>query len=203
MSGLYTQKEKDRYENAISHMTMVLACLGFNLEDENFTDTPKRFVKYLQEYTKGEGNAEKHLQTGFAGTDNDYKGMVVQTNIPFRTICPHHLLPVIGRAHLGYIPTHRVTGLSKLTRIVQDVGCEKPRMQEEITDILADMLHKGLEAKGAIVVISAEHMCMAGRGVKAHDVPTLTSSVRGNFLVVPAAREEFFDLLRVAHIKGV
>jgi GTP cyclohydrolase IA len=74
-------------------------------------------------------------------------------------------------------------------------------MQEEITDILVDMLKEELEAKGAIVVISAEHMCMAGRGVEAHEVPTITSSVRGLLMQVPAAREEFFEMIRMSHVK--
>lgn len=194
-------KVSPKVVRATNAMRTVLEQLGMDLQDENFKDTPQRFVRYLQEYLNGDQNPEQLLRKGFSAPGHEYHGIVAQTNIPFRTICPHHLLPVVGKAHIGYIPTKRVVGLSKLTRIVHAVGVEKPRIQEEITDILADMLANELEAKGAIVVISAEHMCMAGRGVAAYEVPTLTSSVRGAFRDVPAARDEFFRLLQVSHVK--
>ena len=92
-------------------------------------------------------------------------------------------------------------GLSKLTRVVAAVGTEKPRLQEEITDILVDMLMGELGASGAIVVISAEHGCMFGRGVAANEVPTITSSVRGLLRTEAAARAEFFQLVSLSHIK--
>jgi len=195
------RKSQTPFMTAVLAMENVLHSLGLDLEDENFRDTPERFVRYLQEYLNGDQNPEHLLRTGFASPAHDYKGLIAQTNIPFRTICPHHLLPVVGKAHLGYIPNSQVVGLSKLTRIVHAVGVEKPRMQEEITDILVDMLQNELKAKGAIVVISAEHMCMAGRGVAAYEVPTITSSVRGVFRDVPAARDEFFRLLHLSHVK--
>lgn len=186
--------------DATTSMELVLRNLGFDLKDENFKDTPIRFVKYLQEYLGTDPEApEQVLRMSFSKAG--YKGIVAQTNIPFRTICPHHLLPVIGKAHIGYIPSETVVGLSKLTRVVELVGIGRPRMQEEITDILADMIHKELKAQGSIVVISAEHMCMAGRGVAAYEVPTITSSVRGLFRDVPAVRGEFFELIKVSHIK--
>lgn len=183
---------------AATHMSKVLLALGFDLTDENFKDTPERFVKYLLEYRNPQ-RAEEILRTGFS--KGKYDGIVAQCNIPFRTICPHHLLPVVGKCHLGYVPTERVVGLSKLTRAVHAVGIERPRMQEEITDILADMLSSELNAMGAICVVSAEHMCMAGRGVAAYEVPTVTSSVRGCFMTKPAARGEFFELIKQSHIK--
>jgi GTP cyclohydrolase I len=200
-SGRELQFWRDAYfNNAVMHMKGVLLELGFDVQDENFVGTPERFVKYLLEYHNPHQDLEGILKTGFS--QERYEGMVVQTNIPFRTICPHHLLPVIGKAHVGYISTTHVVGLSKLTRIVHAVGIEKPRMQEDITDILADLLMTELKAKGSIVVISAEHMCMSGRGVAAYEVPTMTSSVRGVFREVgERAREEFFALLKTNHIR--
>lgn len=181
------------------HIRQALALLGFDMEDENFKDTPQRFIKYLQEYLGDEREATRVLETGFTSTTSgDYRGLIVQSNIPFRTICPHHLLPVVGHAHLGYIPNGRVVGLSKLTRVVAAVGREKPRMQEDITDILVDTLQCTLDAKGAITVISAEHMCMCGRGVTVSGVPTITSSVRGLLRDVPAARQEFFQMIALS-----
>lgn len=186
---------------ATVHMTRVLLSLGIDLRDPNFKDTPTRFVRYLQEYLHTDQKAEAILKTGFEHTEHPYRGIVAQGNIPFRTICPHHLLPVVGKVHLGYIPGNKLVGLSKLTRVVNAVGTEKPRMQEEITDILADMLFNELGAEGSICVCSAEHMCMSGRGVAAYEVPTITSSVRGLFRDNSAARGEFFELIKATHIK--
>jgi|SRR5256885_321870 len=188
-------------QDAVNFLASVLETIGIDVMDENFNGTAERFVKYLQEYSKP-FDPKEVLRIGFnhvqaQANRNDYRGMVVQTNIPWRTICPHHLLPVFGRCHIGYIPGSRVTGLSKLTRLAQAVGTEKPRLQETCTDVIADLLDKYLEAKGVIVVISAEHGCMFGRGVKTHNTPTSTSTVRGLFRDVPSARQEFFELIRI------
>lgn len=195
---------KKANQEAVNLLAAVLETIGIDVMDENFNGTAERFIKYLQEYSKP-FNAKEVLKIGFNHAQVDhsgYKGMVVQTNIPWRTICPHHLLPVFGRCHIGYIPGSRVVGLSKLTRLAQAVGTEKPRMQEACTDHIADLLAEHLEAKGVIVVISAEHGCMFGRGVKTHNTPTGTSTVRGLFRDVPSARQEFFELIRVNHFSG-
>lgn len=185
-------------QDASNLMAAVLETLGFDLEDENFNGTPERFVRYLLEY-KQPLNAGKVLKVDFTNAtskgEQGYKGMLVQSNIPFRTICPHHLLPVLGLCHVGYIPQGRLVGLSKLTRIVQAVGHELPRMQETITDIIADTLEEYLQARGVMVVIKADHGCMTGRGVKVHDTPTVTSTLRGLYRDVPSAKEEFFAML--------
>jgi len=179
-------------------MAAVLETLGFDLMDENFNGTPERFVKYLREYLRPYDEREV-LKVDFTSTHSEqgYKGMVVQSNIPFRTICPHHLLPVLGICHIGYIPTERLVGISKLTRIVAAVGHEMPRMQETCTDLVADILMSRLRAKGVMVVIKADHGCMTGRGVQVHDTPTSTSTLRGLFRDVPAAKDEFFQLVRL------
>lgn len=182
-------------------MCAVLETLGFDLTDENFDGTPERFVKYLLEYKKPFDPA-KLLKVDFTSTHSreaGYKGMIVQSNIPFRTICPHHLLPVLGNCNIGYIPAGRLVGLSKLTRIVQAIGHELPRMQETCTDLIADILEEKLKAKGVIVVVSADHGCMTGRGVRVHDTPTTTSTLRGLFRDVSHAKEEFFNLIKLAH----
>lgn len=185
-------------QDASNLMCAVLETLGFDLTDENFDGTPERFVKYLMEYKKPY-DPSKVLKVDFSSThvEQGYKGMVVQSNIPFRTICPHHLLPVLGRCHIGYIPSNRLVGISKLTRIVEAVGHELPRMQETCTDLIADVLVDKLGAKGVMVVITADHGCMTGRGVKVHNTPTTTSTIRGLFRDVGAAREEFFTLMNL------
>jgi GTP cyclohydrolase I len=172
----------------------VLEVLGLPVGDENFLETPARFIGYLKEYHQPY-NLDEVLKIGFS--NEQYRGMVVQADIPFRTCCPHHLLPVMGVAHIGYIPGKRVVGLSKFTRLVEAVGCEMPRMQETINDIIADKLCEKLEPVGVMVVIKALHSCMSGRGVAVPNVHTTTSSVRGAFRDNPAAREEFFRLIKV------
>lgn len=192
------KKKGNPIQDASNLIAAALETLGFDLEDENFNGTPERLVRYLLEYKKP-FSAKDVLRVGFTSThiDNGYKGILVQSGIPFRTICPHHLLPVLGVCHIGYIPHERVVGLSKLTRIVAAVGHELPRMQETVTDMIADILNEHLRARGVMVVIKSDHSCMTGRGVKVHDTPTSTSTVRGLFRDVPAAREEFFQLVRM------
>lgn len=190
---------KKALREAAIDIASALEALGIDLTDENFKDTPDRFLSYLLEYLQPY-NPNEVLKVDFNSTHPvaGYKGMIVQTNIPFRTICPHHLLPVLGRCHIGYIPTTRLVGLSKLTRIVKSVGCEMPRMQETCTDLLADILEKHLQAKGVMVVIAANHSCMQGRGVLTDNTPTTTSSVRGLFRDVQICREEFFALTGIS-----
>jgi len=199
MTDLKMVPTKADIQEAVNHIASALEHLGFDLIEENFNGTPERFVRYLLEY-KLPFDPAKVLKVGFEQEKRDqgYKGMVAQHNIPFRTICPHHLLPVTGRCHIGYIPNGRVVGLSKLTRLVTAVGVELPRMQETCTDIIADILYDTLKAKGVIAVIAADHGCMYGRGVHVHNVPTSTSTVRGLFRDVPSAREEFFELTRIS-----
>lgn len=184
----------DRYLGAAKSMRDVLYQLGIDLEDENFRDTPERFVKYLAEFLQPYDYTEI-LKSSFSTKGGEYHGMVIQSNIPFRAVCAHHLLPFFGHAHIGYIPSHRVVGLSKLARLVRAAGLQKPSIQETITDDIADALYEELQCRGVIVVISAVHTCMTARGVAAPNVPTTTSTVRGVYRDVPAAREEFFNAL--------
>ncbi len=166
---------------------------GHQLFDENFADTPRRFIDYLEEFHQP-FDIEELLGDGFPGSDNT--AMVVQRNIPFRMVCSHHLLPALGVGHVGYVPNTTVVGLSKLARLVQAVGTERPNLQEAINDRIADLLNKYLQPKGVIVVIDAEHTCMACRGVTTPGVFTTTSSVRGIYRDVPAARQEFFAIIK-------
>lgn len=188
----------DDYVTATRAMTEVLQTLGIDLTDENFVNTPHRFVKYLAEFLQKNVNGPigDLLGTDFAMKHAEYHGMVTQTNIPYRAVCAHHLLPFMGSVSIGYIPNKRVVGLSKLTRIVEAIGCASPGIQENQTDEIADVINGALEPRGVIVVVRAIHTCMCARGVAARDVPTITSTVRGVYRDVPAAREEFFSILR-------
>lgn len=181
---------------AETHMLQVLRSLGLPTEDENFQDTPKRFVKYLREFIN-KFDPQEVLGDGFTVEDG-FHSMVVQSGIPFRGVCAHHLLPMVGHAAIGYVPRERVVGLSKLTRLVDAVGTELPGLQEFYCDKIADTLMGHLKPAGVIVNIHSEHMCMACRGVAEPDVVTSTTTVRGVFRDEPAARDTFYRLLRGA-----
>lgn len=177
-------------------MASILKELGHDLSDPSLAETPKRVAKALLEFHQP-FDARAILKDGFASTEGTLNEMVVQAGIPFRMLCEHHLLPAIGRANVGYIPTKRVVGLSKLTRLVQAIGTEKPSLQEAICDRTAALLEEHLAPRGVMVVISAEHSCMACRGVNSPGVDTVTSSLRGAFRDVQAARQEFFELVKM------
>ena len=167
--------------------------LKIDVFDENFLETPRRVAAMLLEFHQP-FDPQTLLRDGFSLAN--YSGMVTQKNIPFVGMCAHHLLPMYGRAAIGYVPHKRVLGLSKLTRLVRAIGHETPSLQETLTDRIADILWQHLEPKGVIVVIDAEHSCMSARGVKALGVITVTSSLRGIYRDVPQAREEFFNLIK-------
>jgi GTP cyclohydrolase IA len=163
--------------------------------------TPERFVKYLREFMQP-SNLEELMGEGFDAVHDKSTilgGIVTQSGIPFRAICEHHLLPMLGVAHVGYIPRSKVFGVSKLTRLVEAIGTEKPSIQEAITERIADILYNHLDSVGSIAVINATHSCMSCRGVAAPSVITSTSCVRGAFRDVQSARQEFFDLVRSAY----
>jgi GTP cyclohydrolase I len=157
-------------------------------------ETPQRWARFFEEFNQpcdlvAMMKAFDHVE------GNDVGAMVVQSGIPFRGLCEHHLLPFHGRCDLGYIPGSRVVGLSKLTRVVQAAGTMRPSIQERITNQIADAIHAGISALGVIVVTRAEHTCMSVRGVNAPGVTTTVSALRGNFVHVPAARQEFLSLI--------
>lgn len=179
-------------------------------EDENFKATPVRFLKYLAHYFQPY-DPEKDLSKTFppvVGTDVEGEeryasAMVVQTGIPFRAVCAHHLVPVLGTARVGYIPHEKVVGLSKISRLVYGIAHQKPSLQEDVNNQIVDALMKHLKPYGAMAVIEAEHGCMACRGIEEHAVATVTSAVRGVFIKEVAARQEFYELTHMPHQRGL
>jgi len=190
--------DEERFEEAETAIAEALFDqLGMPKGDPNFTNTPGRWVNYLLEFMKP-FDAGKCLETKFPLEKNgldSHRPMVVQSHIPYEAICAHHLVPVLGKAHIGYVPGTHAVGLSKLTRLIQGIAHSSPSLQEDVGDKVADALFEHLEAAGVIVVIQAEHGCMACRGVSRAGIITSTSSVRGVFRDVPQAREEFFQLI--------
>lgn len=182
-----------RVEDVASNVYSLLEALGLDTDSEHFKDTPTRVAKMFVGFRQGtEKELGEILRAGFEETNDNI--MVVQTNIPFKGLCAHHLLPFFGTASVGYIPRKRVVGLSKLTRLVQAVGTIAPTTQEHIVNLVVDTLHRTLEPVAAGVVTAALHGCMAVRGVNAPTTRTKVSALRGQFLLNPEARKEFLEL---------
>jgi GTP cyclohydrolase I len=168
--------------------------LGFDVDDENFADTAKRAAKGLHELIHDQKQVKQHVADLLAKTfPAKYTEMVISKHNTCFGVCPHHLLPVIYRISMAYIPTEKVLGLSKLSRLARLIA-RAPRLQEDLTHELADILHENLASQGSAVYIEGLHMCMAARGVGAHEARLVTSGVRGVFLEL-ATREEFIKLV--------
>jgi GTP cyclohydrolase IA len=180
---------KEYAENSI---TFLLEYLGENPAREGLLDTPRRVVQALEELTSGYAHPLDQVFTTFDA--EGYDEMVVVRDIPLVSLCEHHLLPFVGRAHVGYIPRARIAGLSKFKRLV-DVYARRLQVQERLTRQVLDTMVGVLEPRGAMVVIEAEHTCMTIRGVQAPGSLTLTSAVQGDFLDDPEARHEFLTLI--------
>lgn len=171
-----------------------IGVLGFDVDDANFAETAARAAKGFHELVHDQGQARAEVDALLAKTfPAKYTEMVISKHNTAFGICPHHLLPVIYRISLAYIPTEKVLGLSKLSRLVRLIA-RGPRLQEDLTHELADIMHQQLQSQGSAVYIEGLHMCMAARGVGAHEARLVTSGVRGVFLEM-ATRDEFLKLV--------
>jgi GTP cyclohydrolase I len=170
------------------HFKEILTHLGENVNREGLKDTPKRYIKFMREFLEPK---EFNFTTFDAeGTDE----MIIQTNIPFYSICEHHTAPFFGTADVAYIPNEKIVGLSKLARTV-DLYANRFQNQERITTQIAERLHAELNPKGVAVRLKAQHLCMCMRGVKKHDTWTSTSKLLGAFKDDEKARFEFLNLI--------
>jgi len=169
--------------------------LGYDVHDENFADTARRAAKGLHELINDKPQVKAEVAALLAKTfPAKYTEMVISKHNTAFGVCPHHLLPVIYRISMAYIPTKKVLGLSKLSRLARLIA-RGPRLQEDLTHELAETLHTQLASQGSAVYIEGLHMCMAARGVGAHEARLVTSGVRGIFLEHPTTREEFLKLV--------
>ncbi|MCF6137581.1 GTP cyclohydrolase I FolE [Pseudalkalibacillus berkeleyi] len=173
---------------------MILEAIGEDPEREGLLDTPKRVARMYEEVFQGlNQDPSEHFKTVFG---EDHEELVLVKDIPFYSMCEHHLVPFFGKAHVAYIPKGgKVTGLSKLARAVEAVT-KRPQLQERITSTIADSLLRSLQPHGVMVIIEAEHMCMTMRGVKKPGSQTITSAVRGIFEEDQAARSEVMSLIK-------
>lgn len=177
-----------------------VGALGWDLSNPNFTDTPMRWLKFMREYTQSYDPAEDLSKT--FPPDNpqdDFHTFVMQTGIPYQALCAHHLAPVIGFAHVGYIATDKNVGLSKLTRLVHGIAHRRPSLQEDVANEVVDSLMKHLEPLGAICMIRAEHGCMASRGVAHPGIMTTTTSLRGVFKERQSLVDEAYQIIALEH----
>jgi len=182
-------KEKE-FEEAV---TKVLELLGEDPKREGLLKTPSRVAKALQFLTEGYHKDPKEiLNQALFTTSNDE--MVLVRDIEFYSMCEHHMLPIIGRAHVAYIPDGKVVGLSKIPRIV-DVFARRLQIQEQMTEQIADAILETIKPKGVAVVLHARHMCMEMRGVQKINSTTVSSALRGLFKSDERTRNEFYNLI--------
>ncbi|MTH52182.1 GTP cyclohydrolase I FolE [Bacillus mangrovi] len=172
---------------------LILEAIGEDPEREGLLDTPKRVARMYTEIFSGlNEDPSEHFKTIFG---EDHEELVLIKDIPFYSMCEHHLVPFYGHAHVAYIPKGgRVTGLSKMARAVEAVA-KRPQLQERITSTVADSILDTLDPHGVMVIVEAEHMCMTMRGVKKPGSKTITSAVRGVFQTDQAARAEVLSLI--------
>ena len=172
----------------------LLSELGEDPQRQGLTDTPARVSRALRELTDGYGVSPEDVIAD-AVFDQDYDEMVVVKDIPFYSLCEHHMLPFFGSCHVGYLPKGKVVGLSKIPRLV-GIFAHRLQLQERMTKEVAEALNDALVPKGVGVVVEARHLCMEMRGVQKPGGQLITSCMLGTFRKDPRTRAEFLDLVR-------
>ena len=189
MSKTNTRIDTAKIEQAVS---TILQAIGEDPTREGLTGTPKRVARMYQELFAGLDEDPAYLlEVHFS---ERYDEMVVLRDIPFYSVCEHHLMPFMGKAHVAYLPNGKVVGLSKLARVV-DVFARRPQVQERLTGQIADLIMEKLQARGAGVIIEATHTCMTLRGVRKPGSVMVTSAMKGLFRTNLATRNEAINLM--------
>lgn len=184
--------DTEKTEKIAHHYREIIKLLGEDVEREGLIKTPERVSKAMQFLVQGyEQNPEEIIQS--AMFTEDYRQMVIVKDIDFYSMCEHHMLPFFGTAHIAYIPNHKITGLSKIARIV-DVFARRLQVQERLTTQIKECIQNTLNPMGVMVVIEAQHLCMQMRGVQKQHSVTTTSDFSGVFQQAKT-REEFMTLL--------
>ncbi|MBX3379078.1 MAG: GTP cyclohydrolase I FolE [Phycisphaeraceae bacterium] len=178
-----------RIERAVRE---ILIAVGEDPDREGLRKTPNRVARSYAELMSGLPiDPQVYMRTVFK---DGYNQVVLLRNIPFHSMCEHHLLPFTGRAHVAYLPDGKVLGLSKIARLV-DAFSMRPQLQERLTDQIADAIMEGLQPRGAVCVVEATHNCMTTRGIKKPGSTMVTSAIRGIFQTDPSSRGEVLALL--------
>lgn len=184
--------DKSKIEQGVR---LILEGIGEDIEREGLKETPARVARMYEEIFCGfNQDPSKIIRVTFAENHDE---MVLVKDIPLYSVCEHHLLPFLGKAHVAYVPgkNGQITGISKLARVV-DVVARRPQVQERLTTTVADTLVEALDPRGVLVVVEAEHLCMSMRGIQKPGSITVTSAVRGIFRTSVASRAEALTLIR-------
>jgi len=182
--------DQDKIKRAVHE---ILTAIGEDPSREGIKETPRRIAEMYAEVFSGmKEDPRDVLSVGF---EEGHHEMVILKDIPFYSMCEHHLLPFYGMVHIGYIPKGRVVGASKLGRVVE-ILAKRPQLQERLTTQIADTIAEALQPQGVAVVIEAEHLCMTMRGVKKPGSNIVTSAMRGSFRSRAVTRAEFLSLIK-------
>jgi len=183
-------------ERSYQQILDALGTIGYPVHsDDNFAETARRSAKAMLELVKPVSEIEDELKEMLERTfPARYDEMVISKHNTCFGMCPHHLLPVVYRVSVAYLPGERVLGISKLSRLTHLLA-RRPVLQEDMTHELAEILHTRLETRGSAAYVEGLHLCMASRGIEAHEARVVTSAVRGVFRDAPATRQEFLDLV--------
>lgn len=189
-------------EEAMDAVRTLIRWAGDNPEREGLLDTPKRVVEAYEEFFEGyTQNPDDILARTFEEVEN-YDEMVLLKNMRFESHCEHHMVAIIGKAHIAYIPDTKVVGISKLARLL-DVYAKRLQTQETMTAQIADTINRVLQPKGVAVIIDAKHQCMTTRGVHKSETSTITSRLLGEFRTNPDLRKEFMGLVSAQSVGDV
>jgi GTP cyclohydrolase I len=180
-------------ERVQHHVTELLLAIGEDPQRDGLRETPARIGRMYEEIFGGVD--EDPMDVLSVAFEEQHDEMVILREIPFYSMCEHHLLPFHGQAHIGYLPNGKIVGLSKIARAVE-IFARRPQVQERLTDQIANAIETVLAAKGVGVVIEAEHLCMTMRGVRKPGATMVTSSMRGRFREDVNTRQEFLGLIR-------
>lgn len=200
--ALAATRNRPSREEAEAAVRTLIAWAGDDVTREGLVDTPKRVVDAYTEFFAGyEENPEEILSRTFEEVEG-YDEMVLLKNIRLESHCEHHMVPIIGVAHIAYIPNNKVVGISKIARLVDCYG-KRLQTQETMTAQIADTIQRVLEPKGVAVVVDAAHQCMTTRGVRKHSTTTVTSRLLGLFKSDPRTRQEFMNLVASSSVGAV
>ena len=189
-----TDNKKPTREEAEAAVRTMLAWTGDNPDREGLVETPKRVVRAYEQFFAGYEMDPKEVLSKMFEEVEGYDEMVIVKDIRVESHCEHHIVPILGKAHVGYLPNKRIVGISKLARVV-DIFGKRLQTQEVMTAQIANVINEVLEPKGVAVVMNAKHQCMTTRGVHKPESSTITSTMLGAFRENPDTRAEFMNLI--------
>ena len=198
ISNLKKNKSLKPSENeAIEAVKTLVRWAGDNPEREGLKETPKRVIRSYKDFFSGYNSDPREILSKKFKEVDGYDEIIVLKNIRLESHCEHHMVPFIGKAHVGYLPNKKVVGLSKLARLVE-LFAKRLQIQEKLTAQIANAIDEVLQPKGVGVIIEASHLCVATRGIHKPDTAMVTSRMLGNFRTDPSTRREFLDLVGIS-----